>query len=151
MKNFISISLILVMILLMCSCSSESKEKTADTINTTVNTAEKNIDVDLTQLSSTMVYSEVSNMVSNPADYIGKTVKMKGTFATDENSMYYFCVIADATACCSQGLEFILKGDAKYPQDYPNVGDEISVIGKFESYNEGTEIYYHLVDSALVA
>ncbi len=38
------------------------------------------IDVDLTQLSSTMVYSEVYNMINTPEDYIGKTVKMSGTF-----------------------------------------------------------------------
>lgn len=148
MKKSISVILVLIMIFSLCSCSSGSKEKAAETVNVT--TAEQNVDVDLTVLSSTMVYSEVSNMVSNPADYIGKTVKMKGTFATDENEMYYFCVIADATACCSQGLEFILKGDAQYPQDYPTAGDEISVVGRFESYNEGTETYYHLVESTLV-
>ena len=33
-----------------------------------------NFDVDLTNLSSTMVYSEVYNMMSTPENYIGKTV-----------------------------------------------------------------------------
>ena len=35
-------------------------------------------DVDLTQLSSTLVYAEVYNMASNPQSYVGKTVRMKG-------------------------------------------------------------------------
>ena len=39
------------------------------------------VDVDLTQLSSTMLYSEVYNMVMSPEDYVGKTVKMNGQFA----------------------------------------------------------------------
>ena len=39
------------------------------------------VDVDLTVLSSTMVYSEVYNMLYNdPAHYLGKTVKAKGNF-----------------------------------------------------------------------
>ena len=37
------------------------------------------VDVDLTVLSSTMVYSEVYNMLYNdPAHYLGKTVKARG-------------------------------------------------------------------------
>ena len=38
------------------------------------------VDVDLTRLSSTMVYSEVYNMMNAPGDYIGKTIKMTGQF-----------------------------------------------------------------------
>ena len=40
----------------------------------------ENIDVDLTLLSSTMVFSEVSNILSNPPDYAGKTIKMRGIY-----------------------------------------------------------------------
>lgn len=40
------------------------------------------VDVDLTVLSSTMVYSEVYNMLYNdPAHYLGKTVKARGGFS----------------------------------------------------------------------
>ena len=34
------------------------------------------VDVDLTRLSSTMVYSEVYNMMNAPGDYIGKTINL---------------------------------------------------------------------------
>lgn len=72
------------------------------------------VDVDLTSLSSTMVYSEVYNMMNAPGDYIGKTIKMTGQFVYYENpdtkAQYFTCIIGDAMACCSQGLEFVLTG-----------------------------------------
>ena len=115
------------------------------------------IDVDLTKLSSTMVYSEVYNMMTEPEAYLGKTVRMKGQFAlyqaTDANGqpmpeqIYFACVIADATACCQQGLEFILAGDYQYPDDYPLPGAEITVAGEFRTYMEGQYRYCHLVNA----
>ena len=122
--------------------------------------AEPAIDVDLTQLSSTMVYSEVFNMMYAPEGYIGKTVKMKGQLAiyqaVDKNGtpipdqIYFACVIADATACCSQGLEFVLAGEHTYPDDYPELGNEITVIGTFELYEEGGFQYCRLADAEIV-
>ena len=112
------------------------------------------IDVDLTQLSSTMVYSEVYNMVFYPDDYIGKTVKMQGQFAyyedPDTKAQYFACIIADATACCSQGLEFVLSGEHTYPDDYPALDTEITVTGTFEMYEEDGFQYCRLVDAEIV-
>lgn len=112
-----------------------------------------NLDVDLTRLSSTMVYSEVYNMMYTPNDYIGKTVKMKGQFAYYEDpetkAQYFACIIADATACCSQGLEFILTGEHTYPNDYPEVGSEITVTGTFELYTENGFQYCRLKDAVM--
>lgn len=66
-----------------------------------------------------MVYSEVYNMVTTPQNYIGKKVKMKGKFATyydqTTGNNYFGCIISDATACCSQGIEFVLTDDYTYP------------------------------------
>ena len=112
------------------------------------------IDVDLTQLSSTMVYSEVSNMTMAPGDYIGKTVLMNGTCATFEDiatgQVYYACVIADATACCAQGIEFELTDDYAYPDDYPAVEEEIIVTGVFDTYQEGAYTYFTLRNARLI-
>lgn len=113
-----------------------------------------NLDVDLTKLSSTMVYSEVYNMMYTPDDYIGKTVKMKGQFAYYEDpetkAQYFACIIADATACCSQGLEFILTGEHTYPNDYPELGSEITVTGTFEVYTENGFQYCRLKDATII-
>ncbi len=111
------------------------------------------VDVDLTVLSSTMVYSEVYNMMISPNNYIGKTVKMKGQFVPyyDESTgKYYFaCFISDATACCSQGIEFILTDDYSYPEDYPMEGDTICVVGTFDTYMEGENMYCTLKNAVL--
>lgn len=115
--------------------------------------APSNIDVDLTKLSSTMVYSEVFNMMNTPEDYIGKTVKMDGQVAVyhDESTGndYYACIIQDATACCAQGMEFALAEEYAYPADYPQEGDEVVVTGVFDTYMEGDYKYCTLRDSVL--
>ena len=93
-------------------------------------------DVDLTQMSSTMVYASVYNMVSEPEKYKGKCVRMSGTFYnfydeyTEEN--INACLIEDATACCQQGVEFVLKDPNGYPADLT----PITVTGTFETYEK---------------
>ena len=113
-----------------------------------------NVDVDLTALSSTMVYSEVYNMMTTPDDYIGKVVKMDGSFAVfhDEGtSDYYFaCIVKDATACCAQGIEFLLSGEHQFPKDYPYEGDEICVVGVYDTYKDGDSTYCTLKNAKIV-
>ena len=112
------------------------------------------IDVDLTTLSSTMVYSEVYNMMTTPDDYIGKVVKMNGAFTVfhDEGSSDYFfaCIVKDATACCAQGIEFLLAGEHSYPKDYPYEGDEICVVGVYDTYKDGDNTYCTLKNAKIV-
>ena len=137
--------MIIVMLSALAACADEKKQES--TIGS--------IDVDLTKLSRTMVYSEVYNMMYTPDDYIGKTVKMKGQFAhyedPDTKVQYFACIIADAAACCSQGLEFILNGEHTYPNDYPETGSEITVTGIFEVYEENGVQYCRLVNAAIVS
>lgn len=110
-------------------------------------------DVDLTTLSSTMVYSQVYDMVTKADDYIGKSVKVKGPFSyfKDPNTgnEYFAVMITDATACCSQGMEFVLDGDYSYPDDYPEQGTEITVTGKFNYYKEDQFTYCQLTDAKM--
>jgi len=176
MKKIFHLLLVAALIVSLSACGSEKDKGTAATDKQTSNssvsqnqTTEKSsesapttskpaqsadgIDVDLTKLSSTMVYSEVYNMMYTPNDYIGKTVKMKGQFAYYEDpetkAQYFACIIADATACCSQGLEFILTGEHTYPNDYPEVGSEITVTGTFELYTENGFQYCRLKDAVM--
>lgn len=125
----------------------------ADPSEGTIAPPAEGVDVDLTVLSSTMVYSEVYNMMTKPSDYIGKTVKMAGPLASyhDEASgkWYYACIIQDATACCSQGIEFELAGK-KAPDGYPADGSDICVIGVFDTYKEGENTYCTLRNAQMV-
>jgi len=115
-------------------------------------TQASDIDVDLTRLSSTMVYSEVNNMMTAPESYVGKVVRMNGKLAVYKypERNYYTCIIKDATACCQQGMEFLWAGDHKYPDDYPNEGDNIIVTGVFDIYYEGESKYVQLKDASLI-
>lgn len=112
------------------------------------------VDVDLTTMSSILVYSEVYNMVFYPEKYVGKTVRMKGTnsvYYDEAQGKYYFaCFISDATACCSQGIEYQLKEEYAIPDDYPEDGVDVCVEGLFDTYYEGDYLYCTLRDAVLI-
>jgi len=111
------------------------------------------VDVDLTTLSATMVYSEVYNMITTPDNYLGKTIKMNGQYTEYYNETtdrrYFACIILDATACCAQGIEFDLTENYVYPKDYPGEGDMVSVIGVYDRYEEDGFPYYTLRNAVL--
>lgn len=109
------------------------------------------VEEDLSVMSGTMVYAKVMDMLTNPDQYLGKVVRIKGLFAASqgEGRMYFACVIPDATACCSQGMEFVLKDEWKYPDEYPSKGTVITVTGIFDTYMEGTNRYCQLNDAVL--
>ncbi|MCR4610477.1 MAG: hypothetical protein K5644_01115 [Lachnospiraceae bacterium] len=126
----------------------------SDTKNSTAKSSTDGIDVDLTTLSSTMVYGEVYNMMMTPEKYIGKIIKMKGTFSVyhddSKNKDYFACIVQDATACCSQGLEFETTEEFTYPQDFPNAGEQVCVVGVFDTYKEDNTNYVTLRKARLV-
>lgn len=131
------------------------REQTAPTADTAESTF-----VDLTALSSTMVYGEVFAMMSSPEDYVGKTVKMQGIFSKgqlyaagslNDGGTVFACVIQDATACCAQGIPFELAGDHTYPQDYPELGDTITVVGTFEIHQQEGMEFCRLRDAEFVS
>ena len=88
----------------------------------------------------------------DPESYYGKTIKMTGVFSiyqmvvdgvTQPDPVAYACIIADATACCAQGMKFVLESDHTYPDDYPDLGTEITVIGEFQPYEENGMTWYN--------
>lgn len=107
------------------------------------------VDIDLTAMSGTMVYGEVNNMIAAPEDYIGKAVKIAGEYCAayfePTKQHYHFVVISDATACCSQDMEFVWAGEHAYPDDYPKNGTKIEIAGVFETYEELGYTYCHLI------
>lgn len=117
------------------------------------------VDLDLTTLSSTMVYAEVSNLMYDPIPYLGKTVRMQGTFSVehgytmegeeDLSLNYFYCVIEDALACCAQGLEFALADPPAYPDGYPQEGADITVVGTVELYEDNGFRHLRLSDAVL--
>ena len=112
------------------------------------------VDMDLTQMTGTMLYSQVSYMMYKPEEYLGQTVMVPGTFSavySEEEDRYYFgCLVRDKSACCVLGVEFELPEDYVYPDDYPEEGEEITVMGTFDTYQEGEYTYAVLRNAKMV-
>ena len=112
------------------------------------------VDIDLTALSSTVVYGQVYNMMYYPEKFVGKTIRMEGMYSDyfDEakDKHYYACIIMDATACCAQGVEFELTEDYVYPDEYQSEGDYCIVEGVFETYEEDGAEYCTLRNARLI-
>ena len=113
------------------------------------------VDVDLTILNSTLVYAEVYNMMYYPEKFIGKKIRMHGMYSVyvDEETKktYYACFISDAAACCQQGVEFEPQdaaGKAEAGGALQN-GDEITVVGVYDTYEEDGYTYCTLRDAVL--
>ena len=131
----------------------ETETTTRESITASTAAETDNVDIDLTILSSNMIYSQVFDMVYVPELYIGKTVKMEGSFSffTDESTgkSYYACIVKDATQCCAQGLEFIPGDEYTYPDDFPEVGEDICVTGIFDTYKEENAQFITLKNASL--
>ncbi len=116
--------------------------------------AESDIDLDLANMSGTMVYAQIYQLLSDYEAYEGKIIRMKGWYDVyqDEQTgkIYYSCIIPDATACCAQGIEFIWAGEHLFPDDYPEPGTGVMVTGQFETYMEDEYMYVHLVEADVV-
>ena len=106
-------------------------------------------DLDLTGFDSNMVYATVYDMMFNGDNYLGQIIKARGSFgyykAEETGKEYFAILISDASACCSQGIEFVLDGDHTYPDDYPALGSDLTVTGEFDYYTEGRGIYIQLL------
>ena len=122
--------------------SSKSKSKTN----------RNKIDVDLNNLNANVVYAQVFQMMTEPDKFIGKRIRMSGQFnvyAAQEGNPsgvteYYAIIIADAQACCQQGIEFVWPGHT-YPEGFPEVKSNASVTGIFEVYEENGKKYCRLI------
>ena len=112
------------------------------------------IDLDLTDLSGTVVYAYINQMVNAPENYIGKIIRLNGwydAFVDSSTGLYYTsCFIPDASACCAQGIEFVWAGAHPFPEAYPEPGTGVTVTGRFEVYLEDDWMYIHLVDADVV-
>ena len=87
-----------------------------------------------------------------------ETVRARGEFSIYQlvvdgvlqpDPVAYACIIADAAACCAEGMEFVLKDNLAYPDDYPEPGAEITVVGEFQAYEENGMTGYHLINARL--
>ena len=129
------------------SNTDDQKSDNADTASDSNAQADSSVDIDLTAMTSDMVYSTVYQMMNDPDSYVGKTVKIAGpyyaTLYEDTGIYYHFIIIEDATACCQQGMEFVWgDGSHVYPDEYPELDERVEVTGTFEVYKDNPDDQY---------
>ena len=140
--------LIFILLISLFACSTAKKEESTNTLIQEIEIPEEIVEekedevMDLTFMTGTVIYAEVINMLTNPSEYANKRIKIKGIFATGKDlndELIFGCLIPDATACCAQGIQFVLVDEYRYPYDYPELGEDIIVEGDF--YYEVSEDY----------
>ena len=143
-------AILLALLLLFSGCGAPEASPPPETGASVPETEAPAYDLDLTRCSATVVYAEVFQMMNQPEDYVGKRIRMEGICATQvfPDRTVYGCIIADATACCKQGMEFVLSEDYG-PEDYPKPGSDIVVSGVFQLYQQGEFTFCNLVDCQL--
>lgn len=146
------ITSLLVSTFLLVGCGSEN---TSEITETTLppSLSRDGFDVDLTQFNANMMYAQIYDMMNRPTVYEDKSVRVTGNFTyyKDKNENEYFSAfVPDAAACCSQGIEFVLDGNYKYPDDYPKQGSEITVTGIFSWYKQNNAVFCQLLNAKMV-
>ena len=154
MKKFLSVLLLCAVALGAVSCSASGDNPPETAVQETAAPEPLTVDLDLSVLSGTFVYAEVYNLMAEPEEYMGKTIKIRGIYSVFQEPstgvVYHACVIPDATACCMQGIEFVRAGDPGGKEAYGEEGATVTVTGRLESYLDGGITYLHLVDSDVV-
>ena len=111
--------------------------------------------VDLAALSDELAYDAVSIIMAYPDDYVGKTVKISGFYQPHyfeaAGTLHHYAAVPDDEACCSLYLEFEWTG-GRTPEDYPQEGVRIELIGTYGSYERLGQAAYRLtVDEIMVS
>jgi len=150
MKNFIYVLLMICIAGLVftgCSGAGNNENRAAAA------GAAEGIDLDISVMSDTLAFAQVSVLFDNPDEYFGKTIKISGLYNSshyEETEQYYhYLVISDASICCKQAVEFKWAGESPYPDDYPGEDTKILITGKFSSYDEDGFMYCYLAVSDL--
>lgn len=116
----------MMMSLLLIGCG-ETTETVKEEVEKVV------IDVDVAAMSEVMAYSTLENIMYNPTDFLGKTVRIKGSFYYEyyqELDMKFFAILLmDDTNCCMAFAEVELLDGIEYPQ----VGQECMIIGEVKT------------------
>ncbi len=97
---------------------------------------------DLSRLSSTMAYAQLYTMLTEPEQFVGQTVKVRGQYYNSPDASgqpgYHFVIVFDNAACCELGIEFLWTGNHPIA-DYPQPMSIVEMTGLFDICNDGGE------------
>lgn len=99
------------------------------------------VDENISILPQSLAFAQVQRMMYNPKEYAGLTVKITGTYyceiIPELNILIRAVMLMDETSCCQGYFEL------EFPEgtDYPDLGDEIMVVGSYSAQNDGQYDY----------
>ena len=140
LSTLTALCLVIAVVFSFTACGSGSGIDAAQTTER----AENAVDIDITEAT---FKGWIKELETSPTDYIGKTVRLEGIMYSFEakNGNTYYTVYRDG--CCANdhmySIEF-MTSKAK-----PENGAWVELIGTFESYTEGPDTYYHLINSQI--
>lgn len=96
-KKLFVLSSLLSAFFLLTGCGENVEEKTPTKLSLSGVSQNSEVDVDLTQISETVRFAEIYNMIIDPETYEGKTVRMTGEFrkfpAMEEGGSSYYAIV----------------------------------------------------------
>jgi len=113
-----------------------SPRRRPDEDSTPALVGDANVDIDFTALSDVMMISMFVNMMNEPEQFLGQTIRMAGvqqTFHFEEYTFHYIMLMADE--CCGDIiLEFRLTEDTLMDDGVMSGSANVEVIGTFGQY-----------------
>lgn len=110
------------------------------------------IDIDLSDVSAIVAFSQVSNMYAEPWNYVGAVIRIRGIldyYESEDGQRRDMIVVQDAAACCGQGIEIVWRNDISQSGPEACCGKEVTVTGRFDLCQEGGYSRIRLVDVSL--
>ena len=105
------------------------------------------VDLDLSEMPASVAYAQAIAMQREPEAYAGQVVRVAGIFNYSEARQRGVVIIADRSGCCETFMDFVCADELLYPDDYPEAGKDITVVGTFTTYMEGSQQYCQLKDA----
>ena len=105
------------------------------------------VDYDFTRLNPTMRMTYTYRLAANPKEFVGKTLRISGTFLTivdkADGKRRFGCLMGDpgGCSCCAPGgvLEFMPKDSYVWPTNFPPVESRITVTGSLKMFEVGSQ------------
>ena len=99
-----------------------------------------------------MAFATVSHILTNPETYLGKKIKVRGSYTSsynEEESKQYHSMVIEDMGCCTQNFAFKRENNSSSPEEYPEENTLIEAVGIFAKCEEAGYDFYYLSVSTL--
>jgi len=132
-------SLVVFLIMLQISISLYGCSNSSDGVD---------VDIDLSELSMTLIEAEYQRIVSSSEEYKGKTIKLYGSYQAmqidNDGNVAHFIIVIPGDECCQMGFEFKRDESYSFPDDYPSQNSMILITGKLDKHERFGASYTYI-------